>query len=197
VRNPKPIFFKTPADFRAWLKQHHHAADALLVGFHRVGSGKPSITWPESVDEALCFGWIDGIRKSIDHGSYTIRFTPRKPGSIWSAVNIKRAQVLIEQARMQPRGLKAYQARKENRSGIYSYEQRSVDLAKPYSRHLKKNKAAWSFFQAQPPSYRKAVSWWIVSAKKEETRLQRLETLTSRSARKERLPQFRRREPAR
>ena len=193
---PKPIFFKIPADFRAWLKAHHDTADSLLVGFYKVASGKPSITWPESVDEALCFGWIDGIRKSLNDVSYTIRFTPRKPGSIWSSVNIKRAQVLIERARMQPAGLKAYQARKENKSGIYSYEQRSVDLPEPYDRLLKQNTPAWTFFQAQPASYRKAVCWWIVSAKKEETRLKRLETLTGHSARRERLPQFRRPESA-
>jgi uncharacterized protein YdeI (YjbR/CyaY-like superfamily) len=185
-----PTFFPTPATFRAWLERHHAEPNVLWVGYYKVGSGKPSITWPESVDEALCYGWIDGLRKSVDEFSYTIRFTPRKPGSIWSSVNIKRAQVLIERGLMRPAGLKAYQARKENKSGVYSYEQRSVDLEEPYNRLLKKNKAAWSFFEAQPAYYRKAISWWIVSAKKEETRLKRLEKLLAHSARGERLPEF-------
>jgi uncharacterized protein YdeI (YjbR/CyaY-like superfamily) len=186
----KPTFFQSPAAFRAWLANNHAKAEALLVGFHKVGSGKPSITWPESVDEALCFGWIDGVRKSIDEFSYTIRFSPRKPRSIWSSVNIKRAQALIEGGLMQPAGFKAFQARKENKSGIYSYEQRGVNLEEPYNRLLKRNKAAWSFFQAQPASYRKVVSWWIISAKREETRLKRLEKLVGHSARGERLPEY-------
>jgi uncharacterized protein YdeI (YjbR/CyaY-like superfamily) len=155
------------------------------------------MTWPESVDEALCYGWIDGVRKSLDAFSYTIRFTPRKPGSIWSSVNIRRAQALIEQGQMQPTGLKAYQARKENKSGIYSYEQRSVDLEEPYNRLLKKNAVAWSFFQTQPASYRKAVSWWIISAKKEETRRKRLEKLMTFSVQGQRLPEYSPRKPAR
>jgi uncharacterized protein YdeI (YjbR/CyaY-like superfamily) len=193
----KPTFFPTPAAFRAWLEQHHARADVLWVGYYKKGSGKPSITWPESVDEALCYGWIDGLRKSVDDSRYAIRFTSRKPGSIWSGVNIKRAQVLIEQGLMQPAGLKAYQARKENKSGVYSYEQRSVNLEEPYAQLLKRNEAAWSFFQAQPASYRKAVSWWALSAKKEETRLRRVEKLTAYSAQGQRLPEFKPRKPAR
>ncbi len=193
----KPTFFHTPLAFREWLEQHHAKADVLWVGYYKKGSGKPSITWPESVDEALCYGWIDGVRKSVDDVSYTIRFTPRKPGSIWSSVNIKRAQAPIEQGRMQPAGLEAYRARKENKSGIYSYEQRSVDLEEPYNRLLKKKEAAWRFFQIQPASYRKAVSWWIISAKKEETRLKRLEKLMAYSAQGQRLPSFTSRKPAR
>jgi len=191
----KPTFFRTPAEFREWLAKYHATKDELVVGFYKKDSGQPSITWPESVDEALCYGWIDGIRKSLDEIGYTIRFTPRKPGSIWSSVNIKRAQALIEQGRMQPAGLKAYEARRENISGIYSYEQRSVELDEPYNRLLKKNKAAWSFFQAQPASYRKAVSWWIISAKKEETRLKRLEKLVAFSAQGQRLPELTPRKP--
>ncbi len=193
----KPTFFRTPSEFREWLVRHHATADEVLVGYYKKDSGKPSITWPESVDQALCFGWIDGIRKGIDDISYTVRFTPRKPGSIWSSVNINRAQVLIEQEQMQPAGLKAYEARRENKSGIYSYEQRSVELEEPYNRLLKKNKAAWRFFQAQPASYRKAVSWWIISAKKEETRLKRLEKLTAFSAQGQRLPELMPRRPVR
>jgi uncharacterized protein YdeI (YjbR/CyaY-like superfamily) len=193
----KPAFFRTPPEFRKWLEKYHATADELWVGYYKKDSGKPSITWSESVDEALCFGWIDGVRKSIDDISYRIRFSPRKPGSIWSSVNIKRAQALIDQGLMQPAGLKAYQARKENKSGIYSYEQRSVELEEPYNRLLKKNKTAWDFFQAQTPSYRKAVSWWIISAKKEETRLKRLEKLTAYSVQGQTVPELTPRKPTR
>jgi uncharacterized protein YdeI (YjbR/CyaY-like superfamily) len=185
-----PTFFRTPAAFREWLKKNHATRDELLVGFYKKDSGRPSITWPESVDQALCFGWIDGVRKNIDDVSYTIRFTPRRPGSIWSSVNINRAQALLEQGEMQPAGFNAFQARRENKSGIYSYEQRSVDLIEPYNRLLKQNKTAWNFFQRQPTSYRKAVSWWIICAKKEETRLKRLQALMDYSMKEQRLPQF-------
>ena len=177
-----PTFFRTSADFRKWLEENHATAAELWVGFYRRASGKPSITWPESVDEALCFGWIDGIRKRIDEISYKIRFTPRRRGSIWSAINIKRAQQLTKEKRMRPAGAKAFEARRKYRSGIYSYEQRTAELPEPYAKMLKKDKAAWDFFQAQAPSYRKMVAWWIVSAKKEETRLIRLKKLTGASA---------------
>lgn len=160
------------------------------MGYYKKDSGKTSITWPQSVDEALCFGWIDGIRKSIDETRYMIRFTPRKSRSIWSAVNIKRAGELIEQGLMQAAGLKAFAAREENRSGIYSYEQRSPELPDQYRKLLRKNPRAVKFFDAQPPSYRKAANWWVQSAKKEETRLRRLGELISLSARGERIPQF-------
>ncbi len=177
-----PKFFKTPSAFRKWLAVNHAKSKELWVGFYKKNAGKPSITWPESVDEALCFGWIDGIRKKIDDVSYKIRFSPRKPTSIWSAVNIRNAEKLIKEQRMQPPGLKAYQARKENRSGIYSYEQRSPELVEPYLGKLKRNKAAWKFFQAQPPSYRKVMNWWVISAKQEATRLKRLDQLIEESA---------------
>lgn len=189
-------FFRTPEDFRRWFAKNHTRVAELWVGFYKKDSGKPSITWPESVDEALSYGWIDAIRKSIDDISYKIRFTPRKPRSIWSAVNIKRARALIEQGRMQPAGLKAFEARLENRSGIYSYEQRRDELEEPYRSILKKNKAAWDFFHTRPPWYRKTVGWWIVSAKKEKTRLKRLETLIRDSANKRTLPQLTRSKPA-
>lgn len=192
----KITFFRTPSDLQTWFEQHHTTIRELWVGYYKASSGKPSITWPESVDEALCFGWIDGIRKSVDDLSYTIRFTPRKPGSIWSAVNIKRAQALTEQGRMQPAGLKAFQAREENRSAIYSYEQRNATLNEPYAKRLRQNKAAREFFQAQPPSYRKAASWWVVSAKQEETRLKRLEQLIADSAQGRRIPPLTRRKKA-
>ncbi len=183
-------FFPTPADFRRWLKANHATETELLVGFYKTSSGKPSVTWPESVDQALCFGWIDGIRKRVDDESYTIRFTPRKPTSTWSAVNIKRVEELTQQGLMQPAGLKAFEARKENKSGIYSYEQRSAALPPEYEKVLKKNKAAWTFFQAQPASYRKAAVWWVVSAKQEATRLKRLDQLIDLSAHEQQIPQF-------
>jgi len=191
----KPTFFPTPAAFRAWLERNHATAGELLVGFHKVGSGKPSLTWPESVDAALCFGWIDGVRKSVDDRRYTIRFTPRKPGSVWSSVNIKRARALIERGLMRPAGLKAFEARRENKSGVYSYEQRSVELPEPYNGLLKANAAAQRFFEAQPPSYRKVVVWWIVSAKRDETRRKRLDKLIAHSARGERVPEYTPRKP--
>jgi uncharacterized protein YdeI (YjbR/CyaY-like superfamily) len=183
-------FFKTPGDFRKWLERHHATERELWVGYYKKDSGKPSITWPESVDQALCFGWIDGIRKSVDALSYTTRFTPRKAKSTWSVVNIKRAEELAAQGLMQPAGLAAFAARTENRSGIYAYEQRSDKLAAPYEKRLRQNKAAWKFFQAQTPSYRKLASWWVVSAKREETRLKRLEKLIEDSAQGRTLPQY-------
>jgi uncharacterized protein YdeI (YjbR/CyaY-like superfamily) len=175
-------FFQTPADFRDWLEKNHATATEVWVGFYKRNSGRRSITWPESVDQALCFGWIDGIRKRVDEISYRIRFTPRRRGSIWSAINIKRANELVRQRQMQPSGLKAFVARIENRSGIYSYEQRSNEFEQPYTKLLKKNKAAWKFFEKQPPFYRKMIGWWIVSAKKEDTRMSRLKKLISESA---------------
>lgn len=183
----KPRFFKTPAAFRKWLAANHDKAKELVVGFYKKDSGKPSITWPESVDEALCFGWIDGVRKTIDDESYTIRFSPRKPSSIWSAVNIRNIERLIKEKRMTPAGLKAYEQKKENRSGIYAYEQRPVELVEPYASQFKKHKAAWKFFQAQPPYYRKILTWYILSAKQEETRLKRLKILIDASAEGKRL----------
>ena len=176
-------FFKSPADFREWLEKHHDTEQELWVGYYKKDSGKPSITWPESVDEALCFGWIDGLRKSVDETSYKIRFTPRKRGSIWSAVNIKRAEALIEEGRMRPVGLQAFQNRKEDRARVYSFEHGGgPKLAQEYEENLKADPKAWEFFQAQTPSYRKTTSWWVMSAKKEETRLTRLDQLIADSA---------------
>lgn len=182
----KPRFFRTSFDFRKWLEKNHATARELWVGFYKRDSGRPSITWPESVDEALCFGWIDGIRKRLDEISYKVRFTPRRRGSIWSPANIKRAGELAKEKRMFPAGLKAFEARREYRSGIYSYEQRPAELVERHAQLMKKNKAAWDFFQAQSPAYRKMASWWIVSAKKEETRLMRLKKLIQLSAKKKR-----------
>jgi uncharacterized protein YdeI (YjbR/CyaY-like superfamily) len=180
-------YFPKPADFRKWLRANHAKADELWVGFHKKDSGKPSITWPESVDEALCVGWIDGIRKSLGPGSYAIRFTPRRKGSIWSAVNIARVKVLTDEKRMCPRGLTAFAARREYKSGIYSYEQRRDRLEEPYAAVLQKNKAAWEFFEKQPPGYRKLMGWFIVSAKREETRTERLHRLIDACAKGKRL----------
>jgi len=185
-----PTHFETPGEFRAWLDENHATAEFLWVGFHKKGTGRPSLTWPESVDEALCYGWIDGIRKSLGAERYMIRFTRRKAGSVWSRVNVARVQALTELGRMRPTGLAAFQARKENRSGIYSFEQREVDLPEPYQGVLRQHKAAWEFFEKQPASYRKAAYWWVVSAKKEETRRKRLEKLIGHSAQAERIPEF-------
>ncbi len=185
--NDTPKFFPTPAAFRKWLAANHKKASELWVGFYKKGSGKPSIDWPQSVDEALCFGWIDGIRKTIDEESYKIRFTPRKPSSVWSAVNVRNMERLIKEKRVQPAGLAAYGKRKENRSGIYAYEQRSPELVEPYASKFKQNKAAWKFYQAQPPGYRKIMNWYVLSAKLEETRLKRLERLIETSAQGKRI----------
>ena len=186
----RPAFFRTSAEFRHWLNGHHTSVAELWVGYYKKDSGKPSITWPESVDEALCFGWIDGLRKSIDRFSYTIRFTPRKATSIWSAINIRRVQALMARRRMRSAGLKAFTARRENKSGIYSYEQRPETLPEPLARTFNRSKSAARFFHSQPASYRRAAIWWVISAKKEETRLKRLKKLISDSSRERRIPQF-------
>jgi uncharacterized protein YdeI (YjbR/CyaY-like superfamily) len=185
----KPTFFPTPADFRNWLEKNHDKVPELLVGFYKKGSGKPSITWPESVDEALCFGWIDGIRRTIDDESYSIRFTPRRPRSIWSAVNLKRMAELTKLGRVHPAGLRVFEARDPKRSYAYSFEQRKEGqkLAPEYQAKLEANKKASAFFQAQPPYYQRTASWWVMSAKKEETRLKRLATLIDDSARGRRI----------
>jgi len=180
-------FFKTPAELRKWFRGNHAKAKELWVGYYKKDTRKPSITWPESVDEALCVGWIDGIRKRVGDDSYAIRFTPRRPGSIWSAVNMRRVDVLTNEKRMRPAGLKAFAARTENKSGIYSYEQRRAELEEPYAGLLRKNAAASKFFEAQSPYYRKTLSWYILSAKKEETRLARLEILIDACAKGRRL----------
>jgi uncharacterized protein YdeI (YjbR/CyaY-like superfamily) len=173
----KPTFFSNPLKFREWLKKHHADKTELLVGFYKVTSGKASMTWPQSVDEALCFGWIDGIRRSIDEESYTIRFTPRRPTSIWSTVNIKKMNELSEKGLMQAAGLEVFKHRKEERSEVYSHEHKARSLDKKLERQFKANKKAWKFFQSMAPSYRKAVINWLMSAKQEATRLRRLEEL--------------------
>ncbi|HET7437596.1 MAG TPA: YdeI/OmpD-associated family protein [Thermoanaerobaculia bacterium] len=183
-------FFATPADFRRWLEKHHDTAAELLVGFYKVASGRPSITWPQSVDEALCFGWIDGVRKRIDDESYTIRFTPRRKGSIWSAINIRRVNELIAEGRMQPSGLRAFEQRSTDRSAIYSYENRPAELPAEEEATFRKNKKAWRFFSEQAPSYRRVAIYWVMSAKRSETRARRLATLIEDSANGQRLAQY-------
>jgi uncharacterized protein YdeI (YjbR/CyaY-like superfamily) len=174
----KPVFFATSAELRAWLEEHHENAKELWVGFYKKGSGRPSITWPEAVDQALCFGWIDGVRKSIDDVSYTNRFTPRSPRSTWSAVNIARVRELTDLGLMRPAGLQAFEARADERSAIYSYEQRrNPQLEEEHERRFRADEKAWEWFQSQPPSYRKAALWWVISAKREDTRTRRLATL--------------------
>jgi uncharacterized protein YdeI (YjbR/CyaY-like superfamily) len=176
-------FFSTPDEFRAWLEDHHSTAAELLVGFHKKGTGRPSMTWTESVREALCFGWIDGVRRSLGEESYTIRFTPRKSGSNWSSRNVRHVEELIREERMTPAGLAAYEARNPERTGIYAYEQRhSARLDHEQEKYFRANRKAWAFFQAQPPSYRQTAIYWVVSAKRPETRERRLATLIGDSA---------------
>jgi uncharacterized protein YdeI (YjbR/CyaY-like superfamily) len=179
---PKPRFFAKPADFRKWLKANHATETELWVGYYKVASGKPSITWPESVDQALCFGWIDGIRKSIDDTAYMIRFTPRKKSSTWSAVNLKRVPQLIEEGLMEPAGLKAFTERDPRKAKLYSFEQEAVEFSPEQLKQFQKNKRAWAFFESQPISYRRPATWWVISAKQEATRERRLATLISDSA---------------
>ncbi len=153
----------------------------MLVGFYKVGSGKPSITWTQSVDEALCFGWIDGIRKSIDHESYCIRFTPRKPKGNWSAINIAKIEQLKKQGKMYPAGLASFQKREETKSRIYSYETDHLKLTKPFEKKLKANQKAWRFFQSQAPYYQRTAVNWVLTAKQEKTQNSRIETLINDS----------------
>jgi len=179
----EPSFFATPDEFRAWLEENHESATELVVGFYKKGPGKPSITWPESVEQALCFGWIDGIRRSRDDESYTTRFTPRKRNSTWSRVNVEKVEELKRRGLMRPAGLRAYEERREAKTGVYSYEQReAAELPAECEERLRADTRAWEDWSARPPSYRKAAVWWVVSAKREETRERRLAQLVEHSA---------------
>jgi len=178
---PRPTFFPAPADFRRWLERNHAKATELWVGFHKRGSGRASITWPESVDEALCFGWIDGVRYRIDDTRYRIRFTPRKPKSVWSNVNVKRVAALKKLGRMTAAGLVAFAKADPKRSGIYAYERRHPRLGAAREKRFRANKKAWTFFKAQAPWYQRTITYWVVSAKREETRRRRLATLIAGS----------------
>jgi uncharacterized protein YdeI (YjbR/CyaY-like superfamily) len=186
-----PRFFATTTAFRAWLDAHHDRETELLVGFHKKGSGLPSMTWPESVDEALCYGWIDGVRRSLGEDSYTIRFSPRKPASIWSNVNMAKVAALLEAGRMMPAGIAAWERRDPEKSGVYSFERSDpVAFDAEAERRFKRSRRAWTFFQAQPPGYRRLATHYVTSARRPETRERRLAALIECSARGERLPQM-------
>jgi uncharacterized protein YdeI (YjbR/CyaY-like superfamily) len=180
-------FFASPSEWRAWLAENHRSASELWVGYYKVASGRPSMTWPESVDEALCFGWIDGLRRSIDEKSYRIRFTPRKEGSIWSAINTRRVAELTRLKRMAPAGLQAFESRDAKKTRLYSYE-RALGLGEEYATRLQANKKAWKDFESRPPWYRRTAGHWVMSAKKEETREKRLATLIACSAAGKKIP---------
>jgi uncharacterized protein YdeI (YjbR/CyaY-like superfamily) len=186
----EPVFFRSGADMRSWLERQHDQAAELLVGFYRTTSRKPSITWAQAVDEALCFGWIDGVRKGRDADSYTIRFTPRQIRSTWSAVNIRRFGELEASGRVHDSGRQAFGRRQESRSRIYSYEQAEQRFSDDYERRFRANRRAWEFFQAQAPSYRRTATYFVSSAKREETRERRLAQLVKDSANGERLDQL-------
>ena len=174
-------FFPTQSHFRKWFEKNHLKEKELIVGFYKVGTKKPSITWPQSVDEALGFGWIDGVRKSIDEESYMIRFTPRKPTSIWSAINIKKVEELTAQGFMKPEGLAAFAKRKEHKSKIYSYEKEPSNFSSTFEKQFKSNKKAWDFFNVQAPGYKKTITHWVMDAKQETTQAKRMEILISSS----------------
>jgi uncharacterized protein YdeI (YjbR/CyaY-like superfamily) len=175
-------FFEDAAAFRAWLEANHDTPQVLNLGYYKKGSGRPSITYPESVDEALCFGWIDGVRRSIDEHSYSVRFTQRRPGSIWSAKNVTRAQELIADGRMAAPGLAVFDARDPNRTNMYSSEQQTVRFDAAFEAQFRENEAAWAYFYAKAPGYRRVATWWVMSARQEATRLRRLATLIEDSA---------------
>jgi uncharacterized protein YdeI (YjbR/CyaY-like superfamily) len=178
----KPTFFKTPVAFRTWLQKHHGTKSELWVGFYKKASGKKGITYPEAVDAALCFGWIDGIKKRVDEDSYMHRFSPRRTGSIWSTINTRRATELVALGVMAPAGLQVFEGRDRAKAKLYSYENRPAAFDAAIERTFKANAAAWTFFRAQPPGYQKLMIFWIMSAKKEEARLRRLAALVKSSA---------------
>jgi uncharacterized protein YdeI (YjbR/CyaY-like superfamily) len=187
-----PRYFATPNELRAWLQEHHATADELWVGFYKKGSGRPSISWPEAVDEALCFGWVDSIRKRIDEERYVNRFTPRKPNRTWSAKNVRRFEELASQRRVRAAGRRAFEQRRLDTTGTYSYEQRhAVRLPAAFERRFRAKEKAWTWFQAQPEGYRASALFWVMSAKKPETRERRFGTLIDDSGRGRRVPPLR------
>lgn len=190
----EPIFFPTPEAFRTWLEENHQTADEVQVGFYKKKAGKPSMTWSESVDQALCYGWIDGKGRSLGDEAHTIRFTPRRPKSNWSAVNVAKVAKLTEEGLMRPAGLAAFEKREEARSGVYSYEQRHLArLTEEQESEFQANPAAWKWFRGAAPSYRKAAIFWVTSAKREETKARRLQQLIDDSAAGLEVPPLRRR----
>jgi uncharacterized protein YdeI (YjbR/CyaY-like superfamily) len=189
ARSRKPTFFAEPAQFRAWLERHHATKKDFLVGIYKRSSGKPSITWPESVDEALCFGWIDGVRQSLGDEAYTIRFTPRKSTSIWSVINVGKVAALTKEGKMRPAGLRAFAARTAAKTGVYSFERnQAAKLTPSQEKALRANRQAAAFFDAQPPWYQRTSIHWVISAKREETRERRLAQLIAHSAGKSTIP---------
>ena len=182
-----PIFFETAGDFRAWLEEHHADTPELWVGFYKKGTGRPSLTWPEAVDQALCFGWIDGIRKKLDDTSYVNRFTPRKPNSIWSTVNIRHVERLTAAGLMHAAGIAAFSKRDPAKSGIYSFEQRPKAFPPQHEAVFKAAPAAWAHFNEQPPGYQRLGIWYVMSAKREETQARRLQVLLDAHARRQRV----------
>ena len=185
----EPVFFATEADFRRWLEAHHATAPELLVGFWKKASGKPSIDWPQARDQALCFGWIDGVRRSLGEEAYTIRFTPRRKGSIWSKVNVERFAALRAAGQMTPAGVRAYEENK-GKTGLYSYERALAALEPEQEALFRENRAAWADWEKRPAGYRKVVLHWVTSAKRLETRAKRLAILIDSSARREKIPGY-------
>lgn len=183
----KPKFFATKEKFREWLEKNHASANELEIGFYKKSSGKKSITYAEALDEALCFGWIDGVRRSLDETSYQQRFTPRRARSIWSLVNVKHVERLKKEGKMHAAGLAAYEQRDPKRTGIYAFENAPRELSAEYEKEFRKTKGAWEYFQTYPPYLKKTISYWVMSAKKEETRSGRLRRLIECSARGERI----------
>ena len=180
--------FRTPAGFRAWLARHHADTAELMVRCYKAGAAARGMTYPQALDEALCFGWIDGVRQSVDEISFSTRFTPRRPNSIWSRVNLKRAEALRDAGRMTPPGLAALEARDESRTGVYSFERDAVELAPAYRKRFRAEKAAWTYFEGEAPWYRRLTAFFVMSAKREETRLRRLELLIACSRQGRRIP---------
>jgi uncharacterized protein YdeI (YjbR/CyaY-like superfamily) len=185
---PKPKSFRTLEAFRAWLEKNHAGKKELMMRLFKVSAKERGIGYREALDESLCFGWIDGVRRALDEDSFTQRFTPRKAKSNWSAVNIKRAKELIAEGRMRPPGLAAFEARDKIAIAPYSFENRDIVLDAEFTRQLRANKAAWEYFQAQPPWYRRTIAFWVMSAKREDTRVRRFATLLTRSLRKTSIP---------
>jgi len=183
----EPIFFASPAEWRAWLEKNHASKSEVLVGLYKKASGRPTMTWSEAVDQALCFGWIDGVRRGIDEESYCNRFTPRRPNSNWSAVNIKKVEQLTKQGLMHPAGIAAFERDWDKGSKTYSYERANATLGEAYEKRFRANKGAWAFWESQPPGYRRLATWWVISAKREETRQRRLATLIEDSANERRI----------
>lgn len=183
----RPIFFASAAELRAWLERHGATADELVAGYYKKHTGTPSPTWSESVDEALCFGWIDGVRRSLDADRYVQRFTPRRKGSHWSRINVAKVGALIAAGRMTPAGLAAFEARRPEKTGRTSYEQRPSELPTEHATVFRKQKAAWTWFSAQPPGYRRTAIWYVVSAVRAETQAKRLAVVIEASAARRRI----------